>query len=177
MQSTVQGLHCTKTVPFRRTLLWSTNLVLSLNCFYHSLLTRPFLVSSRNAPPHKRLLRTTFLFLCVSGLTNKPIMYKKLENTRAAGRKEANTLLNFRQINQSSLNQGRALCLQATKGLICRKVCFKRLTLTEFQVKKKGLIDLQDSFQDRLVLLILMRICMMNFMCRMCSLCCRTCDD
>ena len=33
---------------------------------------------------------------------------------------------------------------------ICRKVCFKRLT--NFQVKKKGLIGLQDSYQDRLVL-------------------------
>ena len=25
--------------------------------------------------------QTTFLFLCVCGLTNKPIMYKKLDNT------------------------------------------------------------------------------------------------
>ena len=34
---------------------------------------------------------------------------------------------------------------------VCRKVCFK--WLTKFQVKKKlGLIGLQDSYQDRLVL-------------------------
>ena len=31
---------------------------------------------------------------------------------------------------------------------ICRKVCFK--WLTKFQVKRKGLIGLQDSFQDQL---------------------------
>ena len=30
--------------------------------------------------------QTTFLSLCVCGLTNKPIMYKKLDNTWAAGR-------------------------------------------------------------------------------------------
>ena len=30
--------------------------------------------------------RTTFLSLCVCGLTNKPIMYKKFDNTWAAGR-------------------------------------------------------------------------------------------
>ena len=30
--------------------------------------------------------RTTFLSLCVCGLTNKPIMYKKSDNTWAAGR-------------------------------------------------------------------------------------------
>ena len=35
--------------------------------------------------------------------------------------------------------------------VICRKVCFKRVT--KFQVKKKGLIGLQDSYQDRLVLI------------------------
>ena len=58
---------------------------------------------------------------------------------------------------------GRVLCLQA---LICRKVHFKRLT--KFQVNK-GLIGLQDlpeligSFYA--------------YMCRMSSLCCRTCDD
>ena len=56
--------------------------------------------------------------------------------------------------SQFSLNQsivaefGRAQCLQATKRLICRKVCFKRLT--KFQVKK-GLIGVQDSYQDLLV--------------------------
>ena len=31
------------------------------------------------------------------------------------------------------------------------KACFKRLS--NFQVKKKGLIDLQDSYEDRLFLL------------------------
>ena len=38
----------------------------------------------------------------------------------------------------------------SNEKVICRKVWFKRLT--KFQVKKKGLIDLQDSYQDRLVL-------------------------
>ena len=38
------------------------------------------------------------------------------------------------------------------ENVICRKVCFERLT--KFQVKKKTklLIGLQDSYQDRLVL-------------------------
>ena len=41
--------------------------------------------------------------------------------------------------------------VSASNGkVICRKVCFKRLT--KFQVKKKGLIGLQDSYQDWLVL-------------------------
>ena len=38
----------------------------------------------------------------------------------------------------------------SNEKVVCRKVCFKRLT--KFQVKKKGLIGLQDSYQDRLVL-------------------------
>ena len=33
----------------------------------------------------------------------------------------------------------------------CRNLCFKRLS--KFQVKKKGFIGLQDSYQDQLVLL------------------------
>ena len=53
--------------------------------------------------------------------------------------------------NQSIVAEfGWALCLQATKRLICRKVCFKRLT--KFQEKKKSLIDLQDFYQDWLAL-------------------------
>ena len=55
--------------------------------------------------------------------------------------------------NQSIVAEfGRALCLQATKRLICRKFCLKRLT--KFQVKK-GLIAPQDSYQDQLVLFII----------------------
>ena len=39
----------------------------------------------------------------------------------------------------------------SNEKVVCRKVCFKRLT--KFQVKKnKGLIGLQDSYQDRLIL-------------------------
>ena len=52
----------------------------------------------------------------------------------------ANTLLSFRQINQSSLKFD-GLC-----------VCQKRKGCLQFQAKKKGLIGLQDSCQDRLVL-------------------------
>ena len=63
---------------------------------------------------------------------------------------------------------GRALWLQATKRLICRKVCFKRLT--KFQVKKRllpGLVVVVFFFWTC--------TCIMNFMFRMCSLCCCTC--
>ena len=39
----------------------------------------------------------------------------------------------------------------SNEKVVCRKLCFKRLT--KFQVKKKkGLIGLQDSYQYRLVL-------------------------
>ena len=59
----------------------------------------------------------------------------------------------------------------------CAEAChspFKRLT--KFQVKKKkGLLGLQDSYQDRLVFVTC--TCMTNFMCRICSLCCCTCED
>ena len=43
-------------------------------------------VTQRSSPLTAAENRTTFLSLCVCGLTNKPIMYKKLDNTRAAGR-------------------------------------------------------------------------------------------
>ena len=40
----------------------------------------------------------------------------------------------------------------SNEKVVCRKVSFKRLT--KFQLKnKKGLIGLQDSYQDRLVLI------------------------
>ena len=61
---------------------------------------------------------------------------------------------------------GWALWLQATKRSICRKVCFKRLT--KFQVKKRLLPGL-------VVVFFWTCICIMNFMFRMCSLCCCTC--
>ena len=39
----------------------------------------------------------------------------------------------------------------SNEKVVCRKVCFKRST--KFQVKKiKGLIGLQNSYQDRLVI-------------------------
>ena len=38
----------------------------------------------------------------------------------------------------------------SNEKVVCRKVCFKRLT--KFPVKKKGLIGLQDSYQDLLLL-------------------------
>ena len=61
----------------------------------------------------------------------------------------ANTLLSFRQISQLSLNFDGSVSATNDK-VVCRKDCFKRLT--KFQVKKKGLIGLQDSYQDWLVL-------------------------
>ena len=77
--------------------------------------------------------RTRFLSLCVCGLTNKPVMYKKFNNTWAAGRWEASTQFSS---NQSIVAEfRRALCFQATKRLICKKVCFKRSR--KFQVKKR----------------------------------------
>ena len=42
-------------------------------------------VTQRSSPQMAAENRTTFLSLCVCGLTNKPIMYKKLDNTWAAG--------------------------------------------------------------------------------------------
>ena len=38
----------------------------------------------------------------------------------------------------------------SNEKVICRKVCYKRLT--KLQVRKKGLIGLQDSYQDRSVI-------------------------
>ena len=38
----------------------------------------------------------------------------------------------------------------SNETVVCRKVCSKRLI--KFQVKKKGLTGLQDSYQDQLVL-------------------------
>ena len=38
-------------------------------------------VTQRSSPLTAAENRTTFLSLCVCGLTNKPIMYKKLDNT------------------------------------------------------------------------------------------------
>ena len=40
----------------------------------------------------------------------------------------------------------------SNEKVVCRKVCFKRLTKFQVKKKKKGLIGLQDSYQDRLVL-------------------------
>ena len=39
------------------------------------------LVMQRSSPLTAAENQTTFLSLCVCGLTNKPIMYKKLDNT------------------------------------------------------------------------------------------------
>ena len=64
-------------------------------------------------------------------------------------------MLGSEHASQFSTNQSivaefrRALCFQATKRLICKKVCFKRSR--KFQVKK-GLIGLEDYYQDRLAL-------------------------
>ena len=38
-------------------------------------------VTQRSSPQTAAENRTTFLSLCVCGLTNKPIMYKKFDNT------------------------------------------------------------------------------------------------
>ena len=78
--------------------------------------------------------RTTFLSLCVCGLTNKPIMYKKLDNTWAAGRQERTRFSVFdKSINRRWILMGSVSA--SNEKVVCRKVCFKRLT--KFQVKKK----------------------------------------
>ena len=111
-------------------------------CLLHS---RSVLVSSRNAPPHKRLL------LCLWSNEQTKSCIRNLTNiNEPPGAILKSIVAEF----------GRALCLQGTKRLICKNVCFKRLT--KFQVKKKiiiinklqkkGLIGLQDSYQNRLVL-------------------------
>ena len=64
---------------------------------------------------------------------------------------EANTLLSFRQINQSSLNFDGSVSASNEK-VVCRNVCFKRLISKIPSEKKKGLIGLQESYQDQLVL-------------------------
>ena len=61
--------------------------------------------------------------------------------------RRARTLLNFRHINQSPL----ALCLQATKRLILLKFVLSGYQISKWK-KKKGLMGLQDSYQDRLLL-------------------------
>ena len=68
--------------------------------------TQPFysVITQCSSPQTAAYNWTTFLSLCVCGLTNKPIMYKKLDNTWAPGCEVANKLLNFWQLNQSSLN-------------------------------------------------------------------------
>ena len=77
-------------------------------------------VTQRSSPLTAAENRTTFLSLCVCGLTNKPIM--------ALGSEHASQF----STNQSIVAEfRRALCFQATKRLIC----FKRSR--KFQVKKR----------------------------------------
>ena len=61
-------------------------------------------VTQRSSPQTAAENRTTFLSLCVCGLTNKPIMYKKFDNMyvsrRAVGSEQASQFTT----NQSSLN-------------------------------------------------------------------------
>ena len=82
----------------------------------------PSIVTQSSSPQMAAENHTTFLSLCVCGLTNRPIMYKKLDNTWAAGHQEGNTLLNFRQINKPSLNLNRLCVFKQWKRLTCRKV-------------------------------------------------------
>ena len=84
-------------------------------------------------------------------------MYKKFDHTRATGCEEGNALLNFRQINLSSLNlDGLCVCLwEGTKKEMPEKRLRRRLWSVKvhlFQAVNKGLIGLRDSYQDRLAL-------------------------
>ena len=70
-------------------------------------------VTQRSSPLTAAENRTTFLSLCVCGLTNKPIM--------ALGSEHASQF----STNQSIVAEfRRALCFQATKRLICKKSLF-----------------------------------------------------
>ena len=79
---TVSGVVCT---PLTNTVTTTPNIVgrtiLGVVCY-----TAVFsVVTQRSFPLTAAENRTTFLSLCVCGLTNKPIMYKKFDNTWAAG--------------------------------------------------------------------------------------------
>ena len=77
--------------------------------------TQLFLESSHNVPPPKWLLRIQpHSFPCVCSLLNKPI----IDNAWGAGPLETRSelLLNFRQINQLSLNLDRLCVCKQWKG-------------------------------------------------------------
>ena len=113
--------------------------------------------------------RTTFLSLCVccEGWRTNQSCKRNL------------TLCEMQGASQFLMHQyivaefGRALYLQATKRLICRKICKQ---WTKFQVKKR--FDRPTRLLPELVVVFFLTcICIMNVMCWMCSLCCCTCED
>ena len=108
-----------KIVPFKIDLLYSrskkmsTKETFSLVCY-----TAVFsVVTQRSSPLAAAENRITFLSFCVCGLTNKTIMYKKLDNTWAARRYERTRFSVF----DKSINRRWILCLQATKRLIAEE--------------------------------------------------------
>ena len=92
-------------------------------------------VAQRSSPQTAAESRTTFLFLCTCGLTNKPVMpvWNLTIRELQGARKRTRISVFDKSINRRW--SWTALCLQATRRLICRKVCFKRLT--KYQVKKR----------------------------------------
>ena len=73
-------------------------------------------------------------------------MCKKFNNTWAAGRQEASTLLSIRPINQSSLNLDGLLFSSNEKVHLQKKFVFSGQESSKW--KKKGLIGLEDFYQD-----------------------------
>ena len=73
-------------------------------------------------------------------------MCKKFNNTWAAGRQEASTLLSFRPINQSSLNLDGLLFSSNEKVNLQKKSLFS--AVKKVPSEKKGLIGLKDFYQD-----------------------------
>ena len=93
-------------------------------------------VTQRSSPLTAAENRTTFLSLRVCGLTNKPIMYKKLDNAWAAGRQERTCL----SVSDKSINRRWILMSSVSASnekVFCRKVCFKRLTTAKWKKKKR----------------------------------------
>ena len=132
-------------------------------------------VTQRSSPLMAAENRTTFLSLCVCGLTTNQSCTRNLTIREPQGARKQHA-------SQFSTNQSidaefrRALCFQATK-LICKKVCIKRSR--KFQVKKRfdrprrllpGYVGSSFNVHTGMYW-----YAMKNLMCRMCSLC--SCED
>ena len=93
-------------------------------------------VTQRSSPQTAAEIRTTSFPLCLWSNEQTNHVYGTLQyvSRRALGSAHGSQF----STNQSIVAEfERALCLQATKRLVCRKVCCKRLTKTSFTRAKK----------------------------------------